>query len=73
MIRRTARVGVLVFSFLMLVSLACTCGPLAQIRNTQATVQAAQTQVGGQLPTLQAGMTSLGPTIEAGLTEASAR
>lgn len=60
---------------LVLVALACTCGPLQQARNTAATAgairdtaQAAATDADTFLQTVQAGATSYGPQLDATLT-----
>ncbi len=68
-----------VVAILALVAMACTCGPLSAVQNTQATAQAAvetgqemMTEVGDLLPTAEAAMTESAanmPTVEAQMTE----
>jgi hypothetical protein len=70
-----------VIAGLVLIALACTCGPLQQVQNAQATIGAVQATVGPALtaykenePTIQAALTELAknaPTYEAYMTEFS--
>lgn len=46
---------------LILAALACTCGPLSALTGAQATLEAAATQIGEGLPTLEAQLTQQGP------------
>lgn len=76
------RLAALSFGTLMLVALACTCGPLSQLSSVRATaavaqntVEAVATEFGKSLPTLEAEMTQLvdkvtqnAPMYEASLT-----
>jgi hypothetical protein len=69
----------IVAAALLLVALACTCGPLTTLSNARATASAAKgtaeavaTQVGEHLPTLQAAATDVSeylPTLQAGATQ----
>ncbi len=48
---------------LILAALACTCGPLSALTGARATLEAAATQIGEGLPTLEAQLTQQGPVI----------
>jgi hypothetical protein len=73
--------GAFLAAVLALVAMACTCGPLSTAQNTQATAQAAVevgqealTQMGEQMPTVEAAMTQAAenlPTAEAAMTQAA--
>ncbi len=48
---------------LMLAALACTCGPLSTLTGARATLEAAATEIGQGLPTLEAQLTQQGPVV----------
>lgn len=67
------RTAILIFCGLMLVILACTCGPLNTITQVQTTLSAVQLSLEPAMTELALTMTAVGPTGEAMLATAQAQ